>query len=163
MLGLVAKRTPRLGSLAFLIVASFVMVNKVYSPQFIVWLIPLFALALPRWREFVVWMLVEVAHFYGLWFYLDSLGAEDIHKVFPETGYIVLVLAHMLMLGYLMYLVARSVLDPRRDPIRAVGQEDPLAGPFAGAPDAFTLRGLKPSAPQHAEHAANAPAPEAKA
>lgn len=143
VLGLAAQRTPRLGSLAFLIVASFVMVNKVYSPQFVVWLIPLFALALPRWREFAIWMLVEVAHFYGLWFYLDSLDADDIHKVFPENGYIFLVLAHMLMLAYLMYLVARSVLDPRRDPIRAVGQDDPLAGPFAGMPDAFTLRGSR--------------------
>ncbi|MGO2807873.1 MAG: glycosyltransferase family 87 protein [Glutamicibacter arilaitensis] len=142
VLGLTAKRTPRLASMAFLIIASFVMVNKVYSPQFIVWLIPLFALALPRWREFVIWMLVEVAHFYGVWFYLDSLSAEEAQKAFPETGYVVLVLAHMVMLGYLMFLVARSILDPRHDPIRAVGQDDPLAGPYAGAPDRWTLRGL---------------------
>ncbi|UXN32433.1 glycosyltransferase family 87 protein [Glutamicibacter sp. M10] len=144
LLGLLAKQTPRLGSMAFLIIASFVMVNKVYSPQFIVWLIPLFVLALPRWREFVIWMLVEIAHFYGLWNYLDSFSAEDPIKTFPETGYVFLVAAHMLMLAYLMYLVARSILDPRRDPIRAVGQLDPLAGEFAGAPDRFTLRGLLP-------------------
>lgn len=143
VLGLMAKRTPRLGSLAFLIIASFVMVNKVYSPQFIVWLIPLFALALPRWRLFVVWMMVEVAHFYGLWNYLDSFSADkDPHKVFPEIGYVLLVLAHMVMLAYVMFQVVRSILDPRRDPIRAVGQEDPLAGPLAGAKDVFTLRGL---------------------
>jgi len=146
LLGLYSRRTPRLGSLAFLIIASFVMVNKVYSPQFIVWLIPLFVLALPRWREFVIWMLVEIAHFYGLWNYLDSFSAEDPHKAFPEAGYVVLVLAHMIMLGYLMYLVARSILDPRRDPIRAVGQDDPLAGEFAGLPEKTTLRSLWPGA-----------------
>lgn len=141
LLGLLAKQTPRLGSLAFLIVASFVMFNKVYSPQFIVWLIPLFALALPRWREFVMWMLVEVAHFYGLWFYLDTFKeGTDVHKSFPEAGYVILVLAHMIMLGYLMFQVVRSILDPRHDPVRAVGQVDPLAGEFAGAKDWFTLR-----------------------
>ena len=140
VLGLAAKRTPRLGSLAFLIIASFVMVNKVYSPQFIVWLIPLFVLALPRWGDFTAWMLVETAHFYGLWFYLDSGRVDDVHKSFPETGYVVLVLAHMIMLGYLMFQVARSVLDDRHDPVRRVGQHDPLAGMFAGAADTFTWR-----------------------
>lgn len=146
LLGMSAKRTPRLGSLAFLIIASFVMVNKVYSPQFVVWLIPLFALALPRWREFLIWMLVEIAHFYGIWYYLAAGTAEEAQKAFPETGYVVLVLAHMVMLGYLMYLVARSILDPRHDPIRAVGQHDPLAGEFAGAEDRFNLRGFLPAA-----------------
>ncbi|WP_313812487.1 glycosyltransferase 87 family protein [Glutamicibacter sp.] len=140
LLGLLAKQRPRLGSLAFLIVASFVMFNKVYSPQFIVWLVPLFVLALPRWKDFLIWMLVEVAHFYSVWYYLDSLNAENAQKAFPESGYIIAVIVHMLMLAYLMYLVVYSVIDPRRDPIRAVGQDDPIAGPFAGAQDKFTLR-----------------------
>lgn len=140
LLGLLAKQRPRLGSLAFLIIASFVMVNKVYSPQFIVWLIPLFALALPKWKEFSIWMLVEVAHFYSVWYYLDSLSAEEVQKAFPESAYVIAVFVHMLILAYLMYLVVRSVIDPRRDPIRAVGQEDPLAGLFAGAQDKFTFR-----------------------
>lgn len=131
-----APQRPRIASLAFLIVASFVMVNKVYSPQFVVWLIPLFALALPRWREFVMWMVVEVLHFYGLWFYIHSY-TSDVEKnhAFPESGYVFLVLAHMVMLGYLMYRVVQSILKPEYDPVRAVGQEDPQAGPFAGAAD----------------------------
>lgn len=156
VLGLLAKQRPRLGSLAFLIVASFVMFNKVYSPQFIVWLIPLFALALPKWKEFLIWMLVEVAHFYSVWYYLDAMNAENAQKAFPESGYILAVIAHMLMLAYLMYLVARSVIDPRRDPIRAVGQDDPLAGPFVGAPDKFTLRSLAAKGPSGAKDKENA-------
>lgn len=131
-----ARQRPRVASLVFLIVGSFVLVNKVYSPQFIVWLIPLFALALPRWKEFTVWMAVEVLHFYGLWFYIHSYSSEvEANHAFPESGYVVLVLAHMFMLGYLMFRVVQSILKPEYDPVRAVGQEDPQAGPFAGADD----------------------------
>ncbi|GAB3621261.1 glycosyltransferase 87 family protein [Glutamicibacter endophyticus] len=149
VLALAAPERPRLASLAFLIIASFVMVNKVYSPQFIVWLIPLFALALPRWKEFTAWMLVEVAHFYGLWAYLGSFGDDkDIHKTFPELGYVLLVFAHMIMLGFLMYRVVRTVLDPLQDPVRIVGQDDPQAGGFAGADDKFTLSALRGNAPR---------------
>ena len=94
---------------------------------------------------------MEIAHFYGLWNYLDSFSAKDPIKTFPEVGYVLLVAAHMIMLGYLMYLVARSIMDPRKDPIRAVGQDDPLAGEFAGVPDRFTLRGLLPGAKKDKE------------
>ena len=52
-LALTAPRRPRLAQLAFLIVAAFILTNKVYSPQFVIWLIPLLALARPRWRDFL--------------------------------------------------------------------------------------------------------------
>ena len=47
VLALTAPRRPRLAQLAFLIVAAFILTNKVYSPQFVIWLIPLLALARP--------------------------------------------------------------------------------------------------------------------
>ncbi|NKX50798.1 DUF2029 domain-containing protein, partial [Arthrobacter deserti] len=43
VLALTAPRRPPLASLAFLIVAAFVLSNKVYSPQFVLWLVPLAA------------------------------------------------------------------------------------------------------------------------
>ena len=39
---------PRLAQLAFLVVAGFLLVNKVYSPQYVLWLLPLAVLARPR-------------------------------------------------------------------------------------------------------------------
>ncbi len=47
LLGLFARRRPRLVQLLFLVVASFLLVNKVYSPQYVLWLLPLAALARP--------------------------------------------------------------------------------------------------------------------
>ncbi|MGG5752528.1 glycosyltransferase family 87 protein [Zafaria sp. Z1313] len=141
-LGLAAPRRPRLAQLLFLIVAAFVLVNKVYSPQFVVWLIPLAALAWPRWRDFLAWQLAEALHFWAIWMYLYA-NAADIQEqhTFPTAFYVLAVAGHMLATAYIMYRVARSMLHPEEDPVRRVGQDDPQAGPFAGAPDRFTLGG----------------------
>ena len=48
VLALVADRRPRLPQLAFLVVAAFLLTNKVYSPQYVLWLLPLAVLARPR-------------------------------------------------------------------------------------------------------------------
>ncbi len=59
LLALRAPRPPRVASLAFLVVAAFLLVNKVWSPQYSLWLVPLAVLALPRWRLLLAWMIVD--------------------------------------------------------------------------------------------------------
>ena len=59
VLALKAPRRPRLAQLAFLVVVAFLVTNKVWSPQFSLWLVPLLALARPRWRSFLVWQATE--------------------------------------------------------------------------------------------------------
>jgi uncharacterized membrane protein len=58
-----APRRPRLGSVAFLVVAAFLITNKVYSPQFGLWLLPWFALTLPDLRLFVAFQVTDLAVF----------------------------------------------------------------------------------------------------
>ncbi len=70
LLALTAERRPRLPQLVFLTVAAFLLTNKVYSPQYVLWLIPLAALARPRWRDFLIWQATEVVHFFGIWMLL---------------------------------------------------------------------------------------------
>ena len=72
MLGLRAPTTPRLAQLGFLVVAGFLLVNKVYSPQYVLWLLPLAVLARPRWRDQLVWQAGEIVYFASVWWYLDG-------------------------------------------------------------------------------------------
>ena len=72
-LGLLAPRRPRLAQLAFLVVAGFLIFSKVWSQQYVLWLLPLIVLARPRWGATLVWTLSEVAYMAA--FYAELIGA----------------------------------------------------------------------------------------
>ena len=59
LLALRSPRPPRLAPLCFLVVATFLLVNKVWSPQYSLWLVPLAVLALPHRRILLAWMVVD--------------------------------------------------------------------------------------------------------
>ncbi|GAA4953097.1 hypothetical protein GCM10023238_19320 [Streptomyces heliomycini] len=87
-LALTAPRRPRFAQLAFLIVAAFILTNKVYSPQYVLWLVPLAALARPKWRDFLVWQgACEVAYFLASGCTSPTRPAGDAHKGLPVDGY----------------------------------------------------------------------------
>ncbi|MBA3691631.1 MAG: DUF2029 domain-containing protein [Actinobacteria bacterium] len=68
-------------TLVFPLVAAFLLTSKVYSPQYGLWLLPLFALALPSLRGFVAFSLADLSVFVTRfwWFgHLDGLtGVEQ--------------------------------------------------------------------------------------
>ncbi|MET7763501.1 glycosyltransferase 87 family protein [Streptomyces sp. NPDC005355] len=138
-LALCAPRRPRFAQLAFLIIAAFVLTNKVYSPQYVLWLIPLAALARPRWRDFLVWQACEVMYFLGIWMYLAYTGSGEQHRGLPPEGYQLAIALHLLGTLYLCALVVRDVLMPERDPVRRDGADDPSGGVLDQAPDVFVL------------------------
>ena len=138
---LMAPRRPRLAQLAFLVVAAFILTGKVYSPQYVVWLIPLLALARPRWRDFLVWQGIEALHWAAIWMYLGQVTSAGPSQHNLDMPYYVLaVAAHMVAVAYLMARVVWDIFDPAYDPIRRHHVDDPHGGPFAGAPDRFRLR-----------------------
>ncbi|MBT2567589.1 DUF2029 domain-containing protein [Arthrobacter sp. ISL-85] len=143
---LTARRRPRLAQLAFLIVAAFIMTSKVYSPQYVVWLIPLLALARPRWRDFLVWQGIEALHWAAIWMYLGqvtSAGSSQHNLDMPY--YVLAVAAHMAAVGYLMARVVWDIYNPTYDPIRRHHLDDPHGGPFANAPDRFRPNPRRPA------------------
>ena len=116
VLGLRAPSTPRLAQLGFLLVAGFLLVNKVYSPQYVLWLLPLAALARPRWRDLLVWQAGEVFYFCAVWWYLGGVlanSATDGDAVAYWVAIVVRIAAEL----YLVAVVARDVLRPAHDPV----------------------------------------------
>jgi uncharacterized membrane protein len=125
-LGLLAPRTPRIPQLAFLIVAGFLLVNKVYSPQYVLWLLPLAVLARPRWRDLLVWQAGEVLYFVAVWFYLGEFTASASSGQ-GDHAYWWAIAVRVAAEVWLVVMVVRDVLAPWRDPVRADGlTDDPM-------------------------------------
>lgn len=146
LLGLSAPRRPRMAQLVFLIVAAFILTNKVYSPQFVLWLVPLLALARPRWRDFLLWQAAEALHWGAVWMFLGqytSGGSAQNNLDMPY--YVLAVFLHMGATAYLMARVAIDIWDPRQDPVRTGRIDDPHGGVFDGARDWLRLDLARPS------------------
>ncbi|MFJ6727598.1 glycosyltransferase family 87 protein [Streptomyces sp. NPDC091281] len=139
VLALTAPRRPRFAQLAFLIVAAFILTNKVYSPQYVLWLVPLAVLARPKWRDFLIWQACEVAYFLGIWLYLAYTTSGDAHKGLPTDGYHWAIGVHLLGTLYLCVVVVRDILFPERDVVRRAGDDDPSGGVLDRAEDVFVL------------------------
>ena len=157
MLTLTAPRRPRFAQLAFLVVAAFILTNKVYSPQYVLWLIPLAALARPRWRDFLIWQACEVMYFLGIWMYLAYTTSGDKHQGLPTEGYQLAIAVHLLGTLYLCAVVVRDILMPERDVVRSDGSDDPSGGVLDGAEDVFVLGHAATHRPRHAAHAVEGP------
>nr|WP_246211204.1 glycosyltransferase 87 family protein [Phytoactinopolyspora alkaliphila] len=117
VLAMVAPEPPRLAQLAFLAVAAFLLVNKVWSPQYTLWLLPLAVLARPRWRELLVWQVAEVAYFISIWFYLAGFFDPE-HPMISSEVYAWSVLLRVAALLWLCGVVIRDILRPENDPVR---------------------------------------------
>ncbi|MDQ6657624.1 MAG: glycosyltransferase 87 family protein [Actinomycetota bacterium] len=145
------RRRPRFAQLAFLVVAAFLLTNKVWSPQYSIWLVPLVALALPRWRPVLIWQVSEVVCWMLLMFQFAGVGNKGL-SVEPFVGAAIIRGALVLML---VAMVFREMLRPDMDLVRQTGDDDPSGGVLEDAPDHFTL----PSIPRllgrgrHAGHA----------
>jgi len=67
--------TPTLAQIAFIFVAIFTALNKVYSPQYVLWLAPLAVIALVNNRDriaFWIWQGAEAFYHFAIWEYLGG-------------------------------------------------------------------------------------------
>jgi Glycosyltransferase family 87 len=147
MIILAAPRRPRLPQVFFLVLAVFLLANKVWSPQYVVWLVPLVVLARPRLWSYALWQAAEVGYFFAIWAYLITLLASGpIPAVDGGIGtglYFAALLARLGTIALLCALVVRDILRPEADVVRADGVDDPAGGVLDGAADRFVLR-LRP-------------------
>jgi uncharacterized membrane protein len=118
---------------AFLVVAAFLLTNKVWSPQFSLWLVPLAVLALPHRRILLAWMTIDAL----VWVPRMMFLYGEQNRGLPEQWFTATVLLRDIAVIALCALVIRQIYRPELDLVRCRGQvDDPSGGVFERAPDA---------------------------
>ncbi len=130
---LAAPRRPRVPQVLFLTLVGFLLVNKVNSPQYVLWLLPLAALANPRWRPFLAWQAAE-AVVLGTRFYFFISNDKPGEGIDNGWFFAAIWIRNILLVVFASYVV-RDILHPDRDPVRRDGADDPAGGVLDGAPD----------------------------
>jgi uncharacterized membrane protein len=157
---LMAPRRPRVGQVCFLLLAAFLALNKVWSPQYVIWLVPLAVLARPRLWPYLLWQLGEVAYFFGIWAYFVYLyqtpGQTGYTGISPGWYFVTLaarLLTVALLAGYVVRDIVRAErpseavhrgglggLSPRAGTESVDAPGDPAGGLLNDAEDWLTLR-----------------------
>jgi len=109
---LTAPRPPRPAALCFLVVAAFLLVNKVWSPQYSLWLVPLAALAIPRWKPVLAWMTVDAL----LWAPRMAYYLGPAHKGLSIEPFLGAVLIRDTAVLLLVALILRDIYRPPYPP-----------------------------------------------
>lgn len=145
-IALTAPRRPRLAQLAFLAVAAFLLTNKVWSPQFSLWLVPLAVLALPHRRILLAWMTIDALVWVPRMYYLYSVPDRGL----PQQWFATTVLLRDIAVVLLCALVIRQIYRPADDLVHWGRRlDDPAGGVFdraADAPPGWLPGWLRPSA-----------------
>jgi len=108
------KYTPTLASVAFLVLASVMVASKVYSPQYVLWLTPLAAIALTNKKDlhaFWIWQAVETIYHLAIWQHIALV--TDAHFGLASTPFAILTLLRIAGTIYLMAVLARRALQAR--------------------------------------------------
>jgi uncharacterized membrane protein len=137
---LAAPRRPRVPQVLFLTLAAYLLLAEVFEPEYVIWLVPLVALARPRLWAWVLWQTAEAAFLFAYW-------PEQISEIFqPAPGgiqqwlYFTALMVRILTIVLLCAMVVRDILRPEADLVRRDGEDDPAGGVLDGAPDKITLR-----------------------
>jgi uncharacterized membrane protein len=132
-IALTAPQRPRVAQLLFLVVAAFLLTNKVWSPQFSLWLVPLAVLALPHRRVLLAWMTIDAL----VWVPRMYVLYGNPNRSLPEQFFTTTVLLRDIAVVALCALMIRQIYRPDEDLVRWGGRvDDPVGGPFDRAPDA---------------------------
>jgi len=115
-----------LSTVAFLTLAAFVTISKVYSPQYILWLTPLAVLALSRDSQrfaFWVWQASEALYHFAIWQYLASYSGAKFGL--SEDLYALAILIRIAGLAYFSRALIKAALAERSQNLRNA-QKNPL-------------------------------------
>lgn len=109
--------TPTLAQISFIFVALFTACNKVYSPQYVLWLAPLGVIALVNNRDrpaFWIWQGSEALYHFAIWEYLG--GYAGAKYALPPKWYAAIIL---IRISATLFFAFRALLSTVRQPSQA--------------------------------------------
>ena len=129
-----ARREPSFPrwTLGFPMLVLFLVTNKVYSPQFGLWLLPWFALALPRIRPWLAFQVADVLVFVTrFWFFGRLAGVFGVSQGTFEA----MVLVRAIVLAGCVVAWVRWHAEPLEIEARSAAEPVPVAD-APGSPEA---------------------------
>jgi uncharacterized membrane protein len=103
--------TPRLADVSFILMAATLCIGKVYSPQYVLWLVPLAVIAIKvpgQLFAFWLWQAGEVIYHVAIWQHLALVSGS--HFGLPEVGYALASLGRIATSIYLIAVFVRYLL-----------------------------------------------------
>ena len=106
--------TPTLAQMSFILLAVVMIVSKVYSPQYVLWLTPLAILGLNKKsvHAFWIWQGGEIIYHVAIWQHLATVTGA--HFGLPATGYALVTLVRIATTIYLITAIARNAIKNSR-------------------------------------------------
>jgi uncharacterized membrane protein len=98
------KETVNLADVSFIVLALVMIASKVYSPQYVLWLVPLAVIAITTRKDFHafwIWQIAEVIYHVAIWQHLATVTGAKFGL--PLTGY---ALISLLRIAACLYFVA---------------------------------------------------------
>ncbi|NLG54910.1 MAG: DUF2029 domain-containing protein [Rhodococcus sp.] len=132
-IAMTAPVRPRVAQLCFLVVAGFLLTNKVWSPQYSLWLVPLVVLAFPHRRILLAWMAIDALVWAPRMYYYLGVG----NKGLPEQWFTSTVLIRDIAVVAICVLIIRQIYRPADDLVRRDGVDDPVGGVLSGSADQY--------------------------
>ncbi|MFM9151958.1 MAG: mannosyltransferase [Candidatus Planktophila sp.] len=98
------KETVTLADVSFIVLALVMVASKVYSPQYVLWLVPLAVIAITTRKDlhaFWIWQIAEVIYHVAIWQHLATVTGAKFGL--PLTGY---ALISLVRIAACLYFVA---------------------------------------------------------
>ena len=105
------EHTPALADVSFILMAATLCIGKVYSPQYVLWLVPLAVIALKDRGQlfaFWLWQAGEIIYHVAIWQHLALVSGS--HFGLPEVGYALASLGRIATSIYLIAVFVRHLL-----------------------------------------------------
>jgi uncharacterized membrane protein len=103
------KETPALADVSFILLALVMIASKVYSPQYVLWLVPLAVIAMSSRRDlhaFWIWQIAEVIYHIAIWQHLATVTGAKFGL--PLGGYALITLVRIAACLYFVGVLVKK-------------------------------------------------------